>query len=262
MATILEAKNVSKIFGGLVAVNDLNISLEENSIYCVIGPNGAGKTTFFNCIVGFYEPEQGEIIFNGEKINGLAPHVITCKGIARTYQNIRLFSNMSALENILVGQHSKLSANIFDAIIRNSKTRKESKKALDKAQHLLEFVGLQGLGDQLARNLPYGAQRRLEIARALGSDPKLLLLDEPTAGMNPHESAEMTTFIKRLRDELNITILLIEHDMRVVMGISERISVLDYGSKIAEGSPKEIQTNPMVVEAYLGRGAAAGIETV
>ncbi len=262
MAAILEAKNVSKVFGGLVAVNDLSIQLEENSIYCVIGPNGAGKTTFFNCIVGFYKPEKGEIIFNGEVINGLAPHKITCKGIARTYQNIRLFSNMTALENILVGQHSKLSANIFDAIIRNSKTRKESQLALEKAQQLLEFVGLQGLGDQLARNLPYGAQRRLEIARALGSDPRLLLLDEPTAGMNPHESAEMTTFIQKLRDELGITILLIEHDMRVVMGISERITVLDYGSKIAEGSPKEIQSNPRVVEAYLGRGAAAGIETV
>jgi branched-chain amino acid transport system ATP-binding protein len=254
---ILVARQVTKRFGGLVAVKRLDLTVHERSIHSIIGPNGAGKTSFFNCITGFYMPEEGEILFLGRSIRGLRPDQIAQLGIARTYQNIRLFNNMTALENVLVGMHSHLRSRLFDALLHTPRYWRDEREGEKEAQRLLAFVGLRGKEFVTARNLPYGDQRRLEIARALALRPRLLLLDEPTAGMNPRETDQVIALARRLRDELGITILLIEHDMKVVMNISDVITVLDFGEKIAEGQPEEIRTNPRVIEAYLGRGVAA-----
>jgi branched-chain amino acid transport system ATP-binding protein len=257
-AAILETVAASKTFGGLVAVDDVDFAVPPRSIVSIIGPNGAGKTTFFNMLTGLYRPTAGRVFFSGRDITGRRPDRILAMGMARTFQNIRLFSTMSALENVLVGQHARLKASLFGSIIRPPWVHSEEKQARERGRELLSYVGLRKeLHEEMSANLSYGDQRRLEIARALASDPALLLLDEPTAGMNPQESQRLTDFMRRLRDERRLTIVLIEHDMKVVMGVSERITVLDHGEKIAEGSPEEVRANKRVVEAYLGREEVA-----
>jgi branched-chain amino acid transport system ATP-binding protein len=262
VASVLEVKKLSKDFGGLRALDAVDLDVGEREIVALIGPNGAGKTTFFNCVTGLYKPTEGvvEIAPSGrrrERLKNLKPNQVTKRGLARTFQNIRLFSNMTVLENVMIGRHCRMSAGIAGAVLRNRSTVSEEKKVVEDSYHILKKIGLEESVNEFARNLPYGAQRRLEIARALATEPFILLLDEPAAGMNPQETKELDDLIVRIRDEEGISILLIEHDMKLVMSLSQRIFVMDYGKRIAHGTPEEIKSNPEVIKAYLGEEADA-----
>ncbi len=262
MEPILQVNNLTMDFGGLRALDRLDLEIGQREIVALIGPNGAGKTTFFNCLTGIYPPTEGEMLIRPpdlktKKLNGLKPNHVTEAGLARTFQNIRLFQNMTVLENVMIGRHCRTSAGIIGAIAKNKTTRQEENKIIEDSYAVLEKIGLAEFVNEFAKNLPYGAQRRLEIARAMATEPFLLLLDEPAAGMNPLETRELDELIVRIRDQEGITILLIEHDMKLVMSLSDRIYVVDYGKKIAQGTPQEIKSNPAVIKAYLGEDADA-----